>query len=175
MFKEDHFMIGYSKELACQVVELPYVNDELSMVLFIPRQFGLSELEAKLDANSLLALTSNLQKVKSMVFVPKFKLTDQIKLSDTLQSMGMTNAFDETKADLSGIDGTRQLHISEVIHKAYIEVNEEGSEAAAASAVAIALMCMPPQFRADNPFMFLIRDKRSGVILFMGRVANPTL
>ncbi len=175
MFREDTFMVGYNQEMGCQVLELPYVNNELSMVLIIPKQFRLAELEGKLDADKLMALTNDLHKMKAMAYVPKFKLTDQLKLSDTLKSLGMTEAFDETKADLSGIDGTQHLHISEVIHKSYIEVNEEGSEAAAASAVTISLNCLPPEFRADRPFIFLIRDKRSGVILFMGRVANPTV
>jgi serpin B len=111
--------------------------------------------------------------------LPKFKMTQQFQLQSALGSMGMPLAFG-AQADFSGITGNRDLLISAVIHKAYVDVNEEGTEAAAATAVVMrgnmARMQEPatPVFRADHPFIFLIRDNRSGGILFMGRVADPT-
>jgi serpin B len=111
--------------------------------------------------------------------LPKFKMTQQFELQDTLGAMGMTLAFD-AHADFSGMTGNREFYISAAIHKAYIDVNEEGTEAAAATAVVMRSMMArmqqpaPPVFRADHPFIFLIRDNRSGGILFMGRVTDPT-
>ena len=107
-------------------------------------------------------------------------MTRQFELQDTLGAMGMTLAFD-ARADFSGMTGDREFSISAAIHRAYIDVNEEGTEAAAATAVVVMRSMMagmqqpaPPVFRADHPFIFLIRDNRSGGILFMGRVADPT-
>ncbi len=113
--------------------------------------------------------------------LPKFKLTRQFELQQTLGAMGMPKAFEAGVADFSGMTGNRELVISAVIHKAYIDLDEQGTEAAAATAVvmqrALALAPgrnQPPVFRADHPFIFLIRDNRSGSILFMGRVTDPT-
>jgi serpin B len=110
--------------------------------------------------------------------MPKFKVTQQFELGSTLSAMGMPQAF-TSRADFSGMTGHRDFAISEVIHKAYIDVNEEGTEAAAATAVTMRAMAMParqappPVFRADHPFIFMIRDNRSASILFMGRMADP--
>jgi serpin B len=114
---------------------------------------------------------------KVIVTLPKFKSTQQFELGPTLGAMGMAGAFTGS-ADFSGMTGKRDLTISEVIHKAYIDVNEEGTEAAAATAVGMRAMAMrpvetPPVFRADHPFVFLIRDNRSSSVLFIGRMADP--
>jgi serpin B len=117
---------------------------------------------------------------KVVLTLPKFKMTQQFGLSSTLAAMGMPLAFDKRAADFTGMTEKRELCISAVIHKAYIDVNEEGTEAAAATGVVIsrALAVQRPQlpivFRADHPFVFLIRDNRSGSILFIGRVTDPT-
>ena len=116
------------------------------------------------------------------VSLPKFKATTQLQLSDSLKSMGMASAFDAAKADLSGMTGDRNFCISAVIHKAFVDVNEEGTEAAAATAVVMARCSAsfdepqqkPRVFCADHPFVFLIRDSRTGSILFLGRVIDPT-
>ena len=122
MFKEDNFKVGYNAKLSTQVIELPYVGKDLSMVVLIPKRFALKELEANLTADNLLALMNDLHETKVMLHLPRFKLTNQFTLSETLKSLGMTDAFDERKADLSGMDGSRELHVSEVIHKSFIEV-----------------------------------------------------
>ncbi len=160
-----------------QVLELPYVDNGLSMIIFLPNKpDGLGEFEKSLTAENLSLWLGQLQKRKVIVSIPKFKMTSEFSLASTLKSMGMTDAF-TAKADLSGINGKRDLFISAVIHKAYVDVNEEGTEAAAATAVAIKLLSAGPDqtpvFRADHPFVFMIRDNNSGGILFMGRVMNP--
>jgi serpin B len=113
------------------------------------------------------------------LFLPRFKMESGFKLRDTLGQMGMPDAFGP-KADFSGLDGTQNLFISDVFHKAWVEVNEEGTEAAAATIVSVAPSAMPmkptpppPVFRADHPFIFFIRDTRSGSLLFLGRLADP--
>ncbi|MBC8453981.1 serpin family protein, partial [PVC group bacterium] len=115
------------------------------------------------------------QKVR--VFFPKFKMTNQFGMAPMLESMGMPDAFSSRQADFSGMDGRKGgLFIGNVIHKAFIEVDEKGTEAAAATAVVMRMTSMPaasPVFRADHPFVFVIRDNTSGSVLFMGRVSKP--
>jgi len=108
------------------------------------------------------------------VFLPKFSITSQFGLSDTLKQMGMKDAF-TFAADFSGMDGTTDLMITAILHKAFVAVDEEGTEAAAATAVVVGIKSMPmfEEFRADHPFFFLIRENASGSILFLGRVADP--
>ena len=161
-----------------QGLELPYVDNELSMIVLLPRKTdGLSELERKLTIENLSKWLAKLRKREVQVSVPKFEMTSQFSLARVLKSMGMTDAFSQA-ADLSGINGRKDLFISAVIHKAYVDVNEEGTEAAAATAVTIRLTSVGPEpkipvFRADHPFLLLIRDNKSGSILFIGRLVNP--
>ncbi len=161
-----------------QGLELPYVDDELSMIILLPKQVdGLAEFEKTLTLENLSQWPARLHKRKVIVSVPKFKMTSQFRLAEVLKSMGMTDAFVPDVADFSGMNGKRDLFISAVIHKAYVDVNEEGTEAAAATAVVVGVTSvMPgriPVFRADHPFLFLIRDSDSGSILFIGRMMNP--
>ncbi len=171
---------GYRAVDDVQVLEMPYAKGELSMIVLLPKDVsGLPQLEKKLTAASLQAWTSGLRRQKVITFIPRFKMTSQFSLAETLKAMGMTLAFAPTQADFSRMDGKRDLFISAVIHKAFVDVNEEGTEAAAATAVGIATLAAPakplepPTFRADHPFLFLIRDTQTGSILFMGRVVNP--
>ncbi len=168
---------NYAETETFQMLELPYVSGRFSMFVLLPKKTdGLAELEQAItDArlNQWLKQSSSTQVEVSM---PKFKATTAFFLGDTLQRMGMTDAF-STKADFSGIATGEPLFIGEVVHKAYVDVNEEGTEAAAATAViTLAGAEAPPSsitFRADHPFLFLIRHNQSGAIMFMGRVANP--
>jgi len=168
---------GYMEAENFQGLELPYVGDELSMIILLPKQFdGLSEFEKTLTLENLSQRLARLRKRKVVVSIPKFKMTSQFGLAPVLKSMGMQDAF-SPGADFSGISGQRDLFISAVIHKAYVDVNEEGTEAAAATAVTMRLTSVGPAqipvFCADHPFLFLIRDNHSGSILFIGRVTNP--
>jgi serpin B len=163
-----------------QVLEIPYKSKELSLIVLLPKdRSGLPALEQSLTASNTQQWLSQLvQRDKVIVALPKFKSTQQFELGATLGAMGMAQAFSGS-ADFSGMTGKRDFAISEVIHKAYIDVNEEGTEAAAATAVGFRALAMrgpveqPPVFRADHPFIFLIRDNRSSSILFMGRMADP--
>ena len=168
---------GYAETDDLQVLEMPYEGEELSMVVLLPKATdGLPAFEKTLTQAKLDAWLAALRPREVVVFLPKFKMTSQFELSETLGSMGMPLAFSPA-ADFSGMTGKRDLMISNVIHKAFVDVNEEGTEAAAATAVVVGLTSAAPTpvtiFRADHPFVFLIRDRRSDSILFIGRVANP--
>jgi len=164
-----------------QIVELPYRGLELSMVILLPRQIGaFGQLEQKLSPAFLASQIAQMKEQAVEIFLPKFKLESGFHLENTLTKIGMSDAFGG-RADFSGLNGARDLCISAVLHKALAEVNEEGTEAAAVTTVAETAMELdenspppPPVFRADHPFIFLIRDTRSGSILFIGRLTDPS-
>jgi serpin B len=168
---------SYFKDGAVQGLEMPYVGKDLSMVVLLPsKPDGLGELEKKLTANQLSSWLGKLHETKVDVTLPKFKTTREFQLKKALSELGMPLAF-TFNADFSGINGGKDsLRIADVIHKAYVDVNEEGTEAAAATGVVIEARSEPPPtpvFRADHPFVFLIRDRRSDSILFIGRIVQP--
>ena len=172
MHQTEHF--GYLDGDEFQALEMPYKGGALSMVILLPKKKdGLAAFEKTLSAEKVAEWLAKLARREVWVTVPKFKTTAQFMLADTLKRMGMTDAFDGGKADFSGMDGKRDLFISAVIHKAFVDVNEEGTEAAAATAIVGTFGGGPPSFYADHPFLFLIRERKSGCILFMGRLANP--
>jgi len=169
---------GYSDFPDAQILELPYAGQDVSMLVVLPKKKdGLSELEKNLSQKRLKEWSSSMGKREIIVYMPRFKVTSELRLDQMLASMGMSDAFNHEKADLSGMDGKKDnLFIGVAIHKAYVDVNEEGTEAAAATAVGIQTTSMPaptPVFRADHPFLFMIRHNSTGAILFMGRVVNP--
>lgn len=173
MFREGFLPYGETED--CQIIELPYGEKDFSMILFLPqKQTGLPELEKSLSQQKIKPALS---KKKVRVFLPKFVMEAEFSLAETLQLMGMKDAF-SSAADFTGMSPGRDLRISAVIHKAFVDVGEEGTEASAATAVVMMKMAAPvqepvPVFRADHPFFFLIRHNPSGSILFMGRVMNP--
>jgi serpin B len=177
MSQAGKFHYGENKDL--QVLELPYDGDDVSMVVILPRKVdGLAALEKKLNAQTLTQWTGLLRQHKKVnVFFPRFKMEYMMHMKKTLTAMGMPDAFSTVRADFSGMDGSRNLRIHKVIHKAFVEVNEEGTEAAAATVVLMAARSAridrPPTFRADHPFIFLIKDRVTGSVLFMGRMTNP--
>jgi serpin B len=172
--------VKYTETDSFQAVELPYVGRELALVVLLPRKIdGCGALESQLNAAWLSSCLRKMHPREVELFLPRFKTESNFPLKDTLIKMGMSDAF-ERKADFSGMDGKRDLYISGVFHKAWVEVNEEGTETAAATAVTIAKSAAllkptapPPVFRADHPFIFCIRDTRSGSVLFLGRLADP--
>jgi serpin B len=179
MHQTDDFKYAAIDDL--QILELPYGKDRaLSMIVLLPaKPDGLPQVEKKLARDNLQAWLAGLRSRQVSVFLPRFKTTSQFQLKEVLESMGMTLAF-SGQADFSGISTQEQLFISAVIHKAFVDVNEEGTEAAAATGVVLAPTSAPVReepvvFRADHPFVFLIRDNRSGGILFLGRLTNPKL
>lgn len=167
------------------LAELPIKGDKLSMVVIAPRKLdGLPNLEARLTGAKLSSWLAKLDRRAVSLSLPKFKLETAYGLQDTLKNMGMKRAFDARQADFTGMSASRnpddQLFISKVLHKAFVEVNEKGAEAAAATAVIMVPKSAPretrpfiPEFRGDRPFLFLIRDRESGTILFLGRVTQP--
>lgn len=168
---------GYMEGGDFQGLRLGYAGGDLSMIVMLPRQAdGLPRLETELARGNLSDSFRNFRDQEVVVSLPRFRMTRGFDLAPVLQSMGMKDAFDGA-ADFSGMNGKKNIYISHVIHKAFIEVNEEGTEAAAATAVVIRETAVRPQpspeFRADHPFLFLIREERSGAILFMGRLMEP--
>jgi serpin B len=173
---------NYGADQSSQFLELPYAGDRLSMLILLPRQgVGLAGLERSLTGDNVRKWRASMKNDEVIVFIPKFKITARFDLKDPLAAMGMRDAFVDGKADFSGMAGEPDLYISKVIHKAFVEVNEAGTEAAAATAVTtnLAMSLEPahpreqPVFRADHPFIFAVLDGRSGSILFLGRVMNP--
>ena len=170
---------GYFEDRSLQAVELPYVMGRLSMVVLVPRQAdGLAAVEKDLSSN-LDAWLGGLKSRRVDISLPRFKTTCSFLLSRELTALGMTDAFSSSAADFSGMTGAEKLFISEVVHKAYVAVDEEGTEAAAATAVLMAGgAARPPTdppvvVKADRPFLFLIRHNGTGSILFIGRVVSP--
>ena len=167
----------YSESDELQALRLPYQGGSLSMLVLLPREGkALADTEKALTPEKLDALRKGLQKQKVKVFLPKFTFSSGFALNDALSQLGMPAAFTEGTADFSGMDGTNKLYIQSAFHKAFVEVNEEGTEAAAATGVAMGVKSMAFdffQFRANRPFLFFIEDARSGLILFMGRMEEP--
>lgn len=168
----------YCDEENVQALELPYRGNTLAMVILLPRvNDGLAKLESSLTAAQLEGRLKKLSSHRVDVSLPRFKLEAECELRDVLSAMGMPVAFKLGEADFSGITGTRDLAISAVVHKAFVEVEEKGTEAAAATGVVFArtaAIAQPPViFRADHPFFFLIRDVQTGTILFLGRLLRP--
>ena len=169
----------YAESPEAQVLELPYAGNVLSMLVLLPRDANsLAAFERSLSSDKLYAWIRSLRSRQVQLWLPKFKTTSEFSLNQTLAALGMTDAF-TSQADFSGMDGTKNLFISAVVHEAFVEVNEEGTEAAAATGVVgtqkgIDIPEEPVVFRADHPFLFLIRDNRTGSILFLGRIVDPT-
>ena len=140
-------------------------------------QGQLDTVQAGLDAAGLEALLNSMEYKNVDLYLPKFKYEYSLSLADALVRMGMTDAFDPGLADFSGMDGARDLYIGDVLHKAFVAVDEAGTEAAAATVVIMKLTSMMPEaaveFRVDRPFLFVIRDIPTGTVLFVGRVMNP--
>ena len=171
---------GYEDHGDLQVLELPYAGNGLSMLVLLPKKMdGLPDLEKRLTPENLKKWTNGLARRDVEVFLPRFRMTSRFDLGRTLSSMGMVDAFDRGKADFSGMDGKPGwLYIGVVVHKAFVDVNEEGTEAAAATGVGVKMAALPvrtPVFRADHAFFFLIRHNPTGSILFVGRVLAPTV
>nr|XP_006115614.1 leukocyte elastase inhibitor isoform X2 [Pelodiscus sinensis]XP_006115615.1 leukocyte elastase inhibitor isoform X2 [Pelodiscus sinensis]XP_014425256.1 leukocyte elastase inhibitor isoform X2 [Pelodiscus sinensis] len=181
MYQKEKFPFGYISELKCRMLELPYDGKDLSMIILLPDDInddstGLQKLEKQLTLEKLQEWTQpqNMHPIDTHVHLPKFKLEDSYDLKSALTGLGLQDIFDCGKADLSGMSGARNLFLSQIVHKSFIDVNEEGTEAAAATA-AIANFCMlmEEDFNADHPFLFFIRHKPTQSILFFGRYASP--
>lgn len=182
MYQKKKFFFGYISDLKCKVLEMPYQGGELSMVILLPEDIedestGLKKIEEQITLEKLREWTKreNLENIDVHVKLPRFKIEESYILNSNLGRLGLQDLFNSSKADLSGMSGSRDLFISKIVHKAFVEVNEEGTEAAAATA-GIATFCMllpEEEFTADHPFVFFIRHNPTANVLFLGRVCSP--
>jgi serpin B len=176
---EDIF--NYTETDDLQILDLPYAGDEISMTVLLPKEnVDLADIVSSIDNDKLTNWINSMYETELDIYLPKFKVeTDNYIINDYLKNLGMEKAFIADEADFSGLTGLNELFISKVVHKAFIEVNEEGTEAAAATAVIMARSSINGGgsrviFEADHPFMYLIRHKETGTILFTGIVSSPS-
>jgi serpin B len=165
---------SYAKGTGYQAVELPYSGNEIAMDIIMPDAGKFTTFESAMTADKINGIIGSLQNSFMTLTMPKFSFDSSFSLKSALSALGMPIAFDPNQADFSGITGNTDLHISDVVHKAFVAVDEEGTEAAAATGIVIGLAAMPQySMTVDQPFIFLIRDIKTGAILFVGRVMNP--
>jgi serine protease inhibitor len=188
MFQESEFKMTASDDFTVELLELPYAGNNLSMIILLPTSvpgrpdvepYSLSSLEQKLTVENLRAWLAKLDQAdphKTSVGLPRFTTIQSFDLAKELQFMGMTSAFDDRAANFSGMDGTTNLFVSDVLHKAFVEVNEAGTKAAAATLIEMQTLggSESDRFIVDHPFIFMIRENGSGTILFLGRIIDPT-
>lgn len=160
-----------------QALELPYREGELGLVVLLPRpDVRFETFERELTHKAVGTWLDALEPREVALTMPRFKIQSHYELARALSGLGLLDAFERGVADFSGVDGTRDLFLSQVCHQTWVEVDEQGTEAAGATAVAVGGISMPPPsmvFRADRPFVFLIRDRASGAMLFFGRLVTP--
>ena len=169
-------LLSYAESEGYQAVELPYDGHELSMIILLPQAGNFEAFEKSLDAQQVDAIIKNLEPSQVTLTMPRFEFASSFSLREALAAMGMPDAF-SGNADFSGMTGNRDLFISDVVHKAFVSVDEAGTEAAAATAVIMTLTALPEdtvEMTIDRPFIFLIRDIKTGAISFVGRVVNPS-
>ena len=166
---------NYGEDKNAEILELPYKGDDISMYVILPHKNNIDEFERDLTLDYYNELKATLNSNEVKILLPKFTFETKAQLNEPLQDMGITDAFNLGTADFSGISESEDLFISSVIHQAYIVVNEKGTEAAAATAIAVdtGLPYYEYEFTANHPFMFFIEDKRTDCILFMGKVESP--
>lgn len=179
MHQQDHFL--YAAGDGFQVIELPYAGSQLAFTVILPDDGQFNAVEQNLTPDFLVSALSQLSSRELVLGMPKFKFEYSASLADTLKALGMTDAFDANLADFSGMldaSVSQPLAIGDVLHKAFIAVDENGTEAAAATTVMMAGAAAPTDppldVTIDHPFIFLIRDTQTGTILFMGRVMDPS-
>ncbi len=165
---------GYTKGSGYQAVELPYSGNQVAMDIIMPDAGNFTKFESGMTANSISGIIGNLQNGSLSLTMPKFSFDSSFSLKDALTALGMPIAFSD-QADFSGMTGNKDLTIADVVHKAYVAVDEQGTEAAAATGVIMSAMAILNQntLTVDHPFIFVIRDMQTGALLFVGRVMNP--
>ena len=169
--------LNYFEDETLQTIEIPYKGNKFSMIIMLPKSdLGIEAFENTLNYDKYVQIAASLKNETVELSIPKFKTTCELQLVNTLKKSGMTVPFSD-QADFSGMTGTKDLKIDKVIHKAFIDVTEEGTEAAAATVVIMNKITMQRLqnkiFKADHPFLFLIKDTETATILFMGKVCNP--
>ncbi|KAM6101002.1 serpin B5 [Theristicus caerulescens] len=183
MYQKGTFKLGYIEEMGAQVLELPYAQKSLSMIILLPGDMadgstsGLEQIERTMTYENLMlwASSENMFETTVEVYLPRFKLEGTFNLNEVLQELGMTDIFTESKVDLSAMSFAKSLVLSNVVHKTYVEVNEEGTVAAAGTGAVIVRRSLPltEVFIADHPFLFFIRHNPTNTILFFGKLCSP--
>ncbi|XP_057411308.1 serpin B6 isoform X2 [Balaenoptera acutorostrata] len=178
MFKKSTFKITYIGEIFTQILVLPYVGGELNMIIMLPDgKTDLKTVEKELTYEKFVEWTRPdlMEEEEVEVSLPKFKLGESYDMEGVLRTLGVTDAFENARADFSAMSSRRDLCLSRVAHKAFVEVDEEGTEAAAASAAVLMLRCarITPRFCADHPFLFFIQHSKTQALLFCGRLSSP--
>jgi len=173
MYIKDRF--AHAETDTRQILEMPHVGDRISVLVLLPNERGgIGALEESLSVENIEEWRGSLEPTKFEVFFPKFSLDVMYNLKDDLGDMGVTSVFDLRRADLSGIAEDGPLYASDAIHKAFINVNERGTEAGATTLITHSASAHPPAFVVDHPFVFVIQDRDTGNILFIGRLADPS-
>ena len=168
--------LNYMRAEGYQAVELPYMDSSMAMYVLLPDAGNFEAFEQALDGNLLQDVREGLQWTSVELSLPKFNIESAFGLNETLQAMGMVDAFDPDLADFTGMTPERELYITDVIHKAYVNVDEKGTEAAAATGVVVGIVSMPADevvMKVDRPFVFVILDRVTGTLMFVGSVVNP--
>lgn len=175
-FMNKTLSLNYYEDGVAQVVEIPYSGEKLSMMVILPKKkYGMEELESRLSQDLYRTYLGSMHTKKVDLSLPKFTVNAEYELSKVLKEMGMKSAFGEG-ADFSEMTGNKDLFINNIVHKSFVDVNEEGTEAAAATGVVMrktSAIMETVEFKADHPFIFLIKDRETNSILFMGRLMNP--
>jgi serpin B len=182
MMQSENF--AYAAGDGYQAVELPYQGDRMAMIILLPDAGNFEAVENELSAEQFESMLGSLEQVEVVLSMPRFEYTSDFNLNETLTAMGMPDAFNPDLADFSGmldpasLPDAEKLFISDVLHKAFVKLDESGTEAAAATAVIMGVTSapadLPVEFKVDRPFVYLIYDKDTHSILFVGRVLDPT-
>jgi serpin B len=173
MMHSTEMNVNYYRDNKLSMIDLPYGDSVYSMTLILPNyNYKTDDVIRELNISNWENMRDKMTVTKTDIALPKFKLEYKAKLVDYLKAMGMKNAFQPDLADFSGINGTKDLFISDVIHQSFVEVDEAGTEAAAATVVVI-ITSAGNSFIANRPFIFLIRENKTNSILFIGKVMNP--
>lgn len=174
MFRSDKFKLGYDDKLKLSILKLPYRGDASMIVLLPDKDSDYNSIDEEISAERFYQWLRMLKKIKMEVYFPKFKLEQSYEMKKILPALGITDLFNY-QADLSGINTETGLKVSQVIHKAVIEVDEKGTEASSATVVGITGYSLPPSLKINRPFLFLIYHETTNSLLFMGRVVDPTM
>ncbi|XP_014699275.1 serpin B3-like [Equus asinus] len=178
MKQKSFFNFTELEDMQAKILEIPYKGKDLSMMLLLPNEVdGLQKLEGKLTAEKLIEWTSsqNMREKEVDLYLPRFKVEESYNLEEVLMSMGMVDAFSTQEANFLGIAESKGLVLTKVVHKSFVEVNEEGTEAAAATGGVVGITSLPiyESFHCDHPFLFFIKHNKTNSILFLGRISSP--
>ncbi|NXG56810.1 ILEUB inhibitor, partial [Hemiprocne comata] len=183
MYQKGMFKLGYIEEVGAQILELPYAEKSLSMIILLPGDMadgstnGLEKIENTMTHENLIlwASSEHMYETRVEVYLPRFKLEGTFNLNEVLQEMGVTDIFSESKADLSAMSSAKTLVLSNIVHKTCVEVNEEGTVAAAGTGAVIVNRSLPltEVFMVDHPFLFFIRHNPTDMIFFFGKLCSP--